>query len=371
MSMAAPMPKLLKVIRFALLRVLILILFQFSISSYSRINQSCDQSLLALKRIHATNPLHKNLETNNAGVEIEAFLPESFTREDVAKKLSQILIRQAKDKENVSLSQSWDPTLGTIYDVSLDGNHWFIKTEPSIKGDHTNFIPLELNTPVIKSEEDLNNILDIVQELRNHFGLKIDPSDSGIHVRIDFNNASDSEIGELILSYSVLEETLIKAFSTHPKRRATYTKALPNEYVSEVIKSLSKKIPFTEVERLRQWLTFKHHSLNLTDLFLQFSSRPKTAEFRLFNATLDTELLNIMIKAPQRLITKIRSRDPKFYKWLHSGNYTPESLLEILDFDSESIKMLLNRVAEESENPFIQDWKDLSRKTPAVALPAQ
>lgn len=355
MSMAAPMPKLLKVISFAFLRVLILSLFYLNNSTQARIHPSCDQSLMLLKKIHATTPQHTNLETYYAGVEIEAFLPKSYSREDVANKLAEILRSQAKDSSSVIISQNRDPTFGIIYEVSIDGNHWFIKSEPSIKGVHQDFIPIELNSPVIKNEEDANNLLFVTQELKNHFGLKIDTSNSGIHVRIDFQNATDSEIGELLLSYSLIEETLIKTFSTHPHRRESYTKALPNEYINEVIKSLNKNIPLESIERLRHWLTFKHHSLNLTDLFLRFSSRPKTAEFRLFNATLDTDILSVIIKTPQRLVTKIRSRDPKFYRWLNSRNFTPESLLEILDFDSESIKMLLNRVAEESEKPFIRN----------------
>lgn len=355
MSMAAPMPKLLKVISFTLLRILVLSLFYLNNSTQARINPSCDQSLMLLKRIHATTPQHTNLESYYAGVEIEAFLPKNFSREDVANKLAEILKSRTKDPSSVIISQNRDPTFGIIYEVSIDGNHWLIKSEPSIKGVHKDFIPIELNSPVIKNEEDTNNLLFVTQELKNHFGLKIDHSNSGIHVRVDFQNATDSEIGELILSYSLIEETLVKTFSTHPQRRESYTKALPDEYINDVIKSLNKNIPFESVERLRHWLTFKHHSLNLTDLFLRFSSRPKTAEFRLFNSTLDTEVLKIMIQAPQRLILKIRNRDPKFYKWLNSRNFTPESLLQILDFDSDTINMLLKRTAEESKEPFTRD----------------
>lgn len=272
------------------------------------------------------------------GIEIEANLPESAKRADVALAVIEGLYREfesynAKESNSkYSMSLRIQSKYGETHIFSPDE---FLKTSTLSDGwriianrgnideiwtvvpDHTAATSynndVEITSPILRSPEDMIRFTNIILSTQSKLGLTSSKA-AGIHTHIDFPKARAQEVALLYWVFSRIETQMKKKLGVKPNTpRQHYIRPLPlaEKVISDEILSLSfsdfmakmEQIAFSNLNGI--FNQAKYHSLNILSL-----TKYGTVEFRLFPSVFDGSAINNYANFSAQLVRAVREKDP-------------------------------------------------------------
>lgn len=167
-----------------------------------------------------------------------------------------------------------------------------IKTMKNSKGTLTSAdrnYSVELVTPILKYDEDIETLQELVRQLRHAGAISESKLKCGIHIHIGAKDHTPNTIKNLVNLMASKEDLIYKSLEIDPERIRYCQKV--NE---ALIETINKKKPKTlsaladiwysgygAQSRERHYHTSRYHALNLHSIFTN-----GTIEFRLFNGTL-------------------------------------------------------------------------------------
>lgn len=193
-------------------------------------------------------------------------------------------------------------TTGDSYDaykvIAPDGRVWKLMSDASIdtiKKENGQIVSankaysVELVTPILNYDEDIDTLQEIVRRLRNNGAISESKYGCGIHVHVGKGKHTPNTLKNLVNLMAAKEELTYKSLEFDP-RRIRYSQKI-NE---QLLQTINKKKPKTIEEladlwysgygsenRDRHYHSSRYHSLNLHSTFTN-----GTIEFRLFNGTM-------------------------------------------------------------------------------------
>ncbi|QCH27810.1 amidoligase family protein [Clostridium tyrobutyricum] len=226
------------------------------------------------------------MKNQTIGMEIEM---TGITREKAAEVVSEFLkgkIRRVYD--------SYD-----TYKVTAQDNRvWKIMSDASIrtmKNEKGTLVPedrsysVELVTPILKYDKDIENLQELIRKLRHIGAVSESRLKCGIHIHIGAENHTPNTLKNLVNLMASKEDLIYKSLQIDPAR-VRYCRKI-NE---DLIETINIKKPETLEEladiwysgygvesRERHYHTSRYHGLNLHSTFTR-----STIEFRLFNGTM-------------------------------------------------------------------------------------
>lgn len=226
------------------------------------------------------------MKNQNFGVEIEM---TGITRETAAKVALRYFGNTAKLTH-----------VGGFYDeykvTTLDGRSWKFVSDSSIitkKKQGGKIVPagreysVELVTPILKYE-DIENLQELVRQLRHAGSLADSKYGCGIHIHVGAEKHTPATIKNLVNLMASKEDLIYKTLSVDPARIKHCKKV--ND---RLIATINKKKPQTlqaladiwyagygQEDRRRHYHNSRYQGLNLHSVFTK-----GTLEFRLFNST--------------------------------------------------------------------------------------
>jgi len=148
---------------------------------------------------------------------------------------------------------------------------------------------VELVTPILKYEEDIETLQELIRQLRHAGAVSESKLQCGIHIHIGAKKHTPNALKNLVNLMASKEDLIYKSFEIDPERVRYCQKVNEN-----LIKTINKEKPKTlnaladiwyrdyGVEgRERHYHASRYHGLNLHSTFTK-----GTIEFRLFNGTL-------------------------------------------------------------------------------------
>lgn len=168
-----------------------------------------------------------------------------------------------------------------------------IKTMKSDKGKLTTVsnrdYSVELVTPILKYDEDIENLQELIRRLRKAGAVSDSKLQCGIHIHIGAKGHTPNTLKNLVNLMAAKENLIYKSLEIDPARVRFCQKVNEN-----LIETINKKRPKTLEQiadiwysdygvenRERHYHTSRYHGLNLHSTFTK-----GTIEFRLFNGTL-------------------------------------------------------------------------------------
>lgn len=189
-------------------------------------------------------------------------------------------------------------------------------------------IGVELNSPKLYTQQDINLFYDILRILKTEGNAKTSYT-AGVHVHIGFPEAHPHEIALALSLFAAFEQQIHNAFSVLPERRRKYAEFTEYKALSFLRKTDNNSFTIRDIQ---EPISIKGHGLNIISSFQKFG----TVEFRLFNSSLSPRQIGQMIDFAQSFIRAIREKDPKLVKLV-----TENRKLEDLPFEqlAEAIGM--------------------------------
>jgi hypothetical protein len=179
-----------------------------------------------------------------------------------------------------------------------DGRIWKIMSDSSIqtmKNEKGTMVPadgnysVELVTPILKYDEDVEKLQEIIRKLRHAGAVSESRLKCGIHIHIGAEKHTPATLKNLVNLMASKEDLIYKSLQIDPAR-VRYCRKI-NE---DLIETINIKKPETLAEladiwyssygvesRERHYHTSRYHGLNLHSTFTR-----GTIEFRLFNGTM-------------------------------------------------------------------------------------
>lgn len=237
-----------------------------------------------------------------------------------------------------------------------------IDSDHSIK---TSQIPFEIASPILRDEDDLNNFKNVVTTVRK-LGAKSETQSAGIHVHVDFEDASAGELASLAAIFSEIEKDLIKRFSTS-KPRKKYTLLTSKELIRSLNTVLFDRY-FNHDDFIQKLLSSqtRYHALNLRSY-----DQIGTVEFRLFNSTLDLEVLDLMRDFSLKLVKGIRTQNPDLVNYLIESKepIQLDRVAKILEMKlaHPNAQQVLNRIYQEAQKDYGQKWYQKTESARAIS----
>ena len=226
------------------------------------------------------------MKNQTLGVEIEM---TGITRAKAAEVTSNFLggtvhrIFGAYDTYDVTAPDS------RVWKIMSDSSIQTMKKEKSILVSADNNYSVELVTPILKYEEDIETLQELIRQLRHAGAVSESRLQCGIHIHIGSKYHTPNTLKNLVNLMASKEDLIYKSLEIDPERVRFCQKV--NE---ELIETINKKKPKTLTEladiwyrgygvenRGRHYHTSRYHGLNLHSTFTK-----GTIEFRLFNGTL-------------------------------------------------------------------------------------
>ena len=189
---------------------------------------------------------------------------------------------------------------GTYYDtytvIAPDGRKWKFMSDASIdckkksngrKVSASNEFSVELVSPILSYREDIENLQELVRQLR-HAGGFANPS-CGIHIHLDGKDHNATSIKNFINIIASKNDLFYKALQIEPER-ARFCKKMDANLVEEINKSRNKSLNKIEDiwyagysdSRATHYHRSRYHFLNLHSFF----TGNHTVELRGFNSEL-------------------------------------------------------------------------------------
>lgn len=224
---------------------------------------------------------------SNFGIEIEM---TGVTRAQAASTIAQYLngrITKTRDRYDTYKITAPD---GRVWNIVSDGS---IRTQMKDNGQKvsaTSAYSVELVSPILNYERDINTVQEIVRELKSAGAFSQAQNMTGIHIHLDGEGHTPRSLRNFINLIFARNELLYKSLQIEPIRMG-YCKKLDESLVT----AMNKKKPQTLIEveniwyhengdenRNRHYNNSRYHFLNLHSFFHGVG----TVELRGFNGTL-------------------------------------------------------------------------------------
>jgi hypothetical protein len=230
-----------------------------------------------------------------------------------------------------------------VWKIMSDGSIQTMKKEKGILISADTNYSVELVTPILKYDEDIETLQELIRQLRHAGAVSESKLQCGIHIHIGAKGHTPNTLKNLVNLMASKEDLIYKSLEIDPARVKYCQKV--NE---DLIETINKKKPKTltqladiwysgyGVENIeRHYHTSRYHGLNLHSTFTK-----GTIEFRLFNGCLNSSrirayLVLCLAISHQALIKKSASA-----KRTHTDNekYTFRCWLLRLGFIGEEFK---------------------------------
>lgn len=224
---------------------------------------------------------------SNFGIEIEM---TGVTRAQAASTIAQHLngrIRKTGDRYDTYKITAPD---GRVWKIVSDGSIYTQKKENGQKVSATSAYSVELVSPILTYENDINTLQEMVRELKNAGAFSQAQNRTGIHIHLDGERHTPRSLRNFINLIFARNDLLYKSLQIEPLRMG-YCKKLDENLVT----AMNNKKPQTlrEVENIwykengdenrhRHYNNSRYHFLNLHSFF----NGVGTVELRGFNGTL-------------------------------------------------------------------------------------
>lgn len=260
----------------------------------------------------------KHLANTTVGEENEGHVKRPMSRIDASVVVSKFLSARFGEKNVERYYNDADANSNDVWEVLFHTpdkrSHIVqVKNDQSIAG-KTNYLDVEVTSPIMYDQGDYDLYDDILTELQRH-SFQADSVAGGLHYHIGFDNYESAEVAVLILVYDLIHEELFKIIDVSPER-ATYAKRF-NPALIEQIQAVANS--FTRGERQHaRWIIGlatdsnisegRNHGLNVTNLG---ENKLKTVEFRIANSTLNRKIRHSLRDFFKKLVLAVRNKDSK------------------------------------------------------------
>lgn len=227
------------------------------------------------------------MKNQTIGVEVEM---TGITREKAAKVASKFLggtIERTFDSYDTYKITTPD---NRIWKIVIDGSIITMKHEKGVLTSASKSYSVELVTPILKYDEDIETFQELIRRLRQAGAVSKSDLQCGIHIHIGAKGHTPNTLKNLVNLMASKEELIYKSLEIDPAR-VRYCKKV-NE---NLIETINKRKPKTLKEladiwysdygcesRNKHYHSSRYHGLNLHSTFTQ-----GTIEFRLFNGTMN------------------------------------------------------------------------------------
>jgi hypothetical protein len=204
---------------------------------------------------------------------------------------------------------------------------WTIHEEETFPLLHASQFPLEVSTPILRDDEDLD-MLDSVLRRLSMADFHAYPLGAGVHVHVGLPDASTDELKFLMIAFSLIQKRVLRFFSAS-NFRMPFVDMLPQPILNRLVDPTSQS-DLAALDSFFVWLrgnARKNVAVNVLPLITQ-----ETIEFRLFNSTLQPRLVRFCVAFARRWLKAIREKD--------------ESLLTFLETASTSRSISVNALAD-------------------------
>jgi len=250
------------------------------------------------------------------GVEVEALYPNYLTYDDLTRMVTRYIGERLPNAKITILKT--DVYHEINYTVGGVDNVLMLTKDSSIipiKG----FDGVEIVSPILRSAEDQRFFLELIEELKT-VGLRSEPHSSGLHIHVGFPAGEEAEAVAMTKIHSIIEAELMEAFSAAKNRTVHgYAKKIPEETIEQIDGILPR-----ELNRVAWRPDGRYWSIDTQTVH-------ETIEFRLFNSTLNTNAIELMIDYCGKFIKAVRAKDPRLVQYLQSGDDTLEGFVKALD----------------------------------------
>ena len=193
-----------------------------------------------------------------------------------------------------------------------------------IKGRRHGF---EIISPILRNQEDVETFYKVMKKIKSTGFVSSHPFDAGVHIHIGFPQRNTHELLLLLKLFSVIENQVIEKFASTPNRTKNYASPIKTD-VQRVLESQNIE------SKVDEYIDFdtRYKALNIKSL-----SSHQTVEFRLFNSTLSTKKIDLMLNFSSSLVRAVREKDPRLIEFLSHHREDQElsfvQLAKALDMD--------------------------------------
>lgn len=228
----------------------------------------------------------KTLKTQTIGVEIEM---TGITRAKAAGVTSNFLggtVHRTFDSYDTYLVTTPD---SRVWKIMSDASILTMKKEKGTLVEAGKSYSVELVTPILNYDEDIETLQELVRQLRHAGAISESKLKCGIHIHIGAKEHTPNTLKNLVNLMASKEDLIYKSFDIDPAR-VKYCQKVNEDLIETINKKKPKTISALEdiwyssygVEnRERHYHTSRYHGLNLHSTFTK-----GTIEFRLFNGCL-------------------------------------------------------------------------------------
>lgn len=178
---------------------------------------------------------------------------------------------------------------------------WTAQSDSSIRP-ATGMVAVEIVSPVLKGEDGLNQVQNVLGQLRS-WGAQVNSS-CGCHVHVGFRRDSIKALKRLVHLTAHYEDALYAAAGSRERVGNHYCKSIKEDFRSLQYATLRSRYFATPASN-------RYHVLNLTNLL---ESRKRTVEFRVFASTVDSDTAIAYIRSCVGLVERA-IKDSKVAKW--------------------------------------------------------
>lgn len=226
------------------------------------------------------------MKNQTIGLEIEM---TGITRSKTAKVVSKLL--------SGTIKRTFD-SYDTYEITAADNRIWKVMSDASIQTMKTlrgklvsaaKEYSVELVTPILKYDEDINTLQELVRQLRTAGAVSDSKLQCGIHIHIGAKEHTPNTLKNLVNLIASKEDLIYKSLEIDPAR-VRYCKKVNENLVETINKKKPKTLEaladiwYSEYgveNRGRHYHSSRYHGLNLHSTFTK-----GTIEFRLFNGTM-------------------------------------------------------------------------------------
>ena len=233
--------------------------------------------------------------------------------------------------------------LNEKYCYDSNGKKWSIVSDSSIKneyGEPQESYGCELVTPILETVQDYENLVKVVENLKNNGGLVSEYC--GLHVHADSDKLDYKGLIKCIQHMYTRQDLLFRFCKVYSDRiyewcqpiNETLARACKKTHNSNELKNLWYKV-YGGSEHAHYSLS-RYHNLNLHSYF-----EGKGVEFRLFNSTLDSEKVMVIIDLIKGFVMdSINSQDMSQYLHTDRTVYSnPDRMYTLLSTYSDRMQL--------------------------------
>lgn len=316
-----------------LLSVIHLLFIVVLIPSYAWAEKACNLVFIdsALQRDYLIHYEEWNYQQNplTVGVEVEALIPYRLWMHGAV----EVILQQVQQKYREDVTQ---PGPHEIHYNKNNNEYVFsVGADVSINSRKDKF-GIEIRSPTMRDNEDEEFFLSSLERLVEKVELEAEPETAGVHVHVGIKNPRFHEVALLIKIIAEIETQLYDLFAVTKYRREAFVAPVRGLFKNNVEKELRAMNSLAEL--LDKYVT-DARTLNLLAL-----NKYSTAEVKLFNSTVDKNLIREMMDLSKKLVVAVRTKDPRLVDFLekYSGqNKLPLfELVDVLGVDLKHHKKL-------------------------------